>query len=360
MEKHDFIVAGAGPAGLKAGEFLAGAGKDVLILEKRKAEELGQKLCAGAMSPKIYPSMPPEIVDQAVHRVNIYSKSSNCFVFESEKQFSNMISRAKLSKWQLDKAMKAGVLLQDEEHIKGIDFKNKILTTKGGREYNYEKLVGADGSHSLIRKKLGLQTKETFVCFQWTLKNKEGVEDASFWFDISNFGYSGMYLFPHGDYVKMGGGGPYVRGPLKDYIEATKRFFENKGYDLSSGKYGIETINLSYMGHKFGDVTLLGDAAGFPEPILGEGMAYALFSAELEFADGIGAQGKRRDWLEKFLFSNRKMTNFFINHPYSFLQHFDSVRSSVDKILDKTFSGNNILSKIFQMGINQIWLKGRY
>jgi flavin-dependent dehydrogenase len=361
MEKHEFVIVGAGPAGLKAGELLAKARKDVLILDKKKAEDLGNKLCAGAMSPKIYSSIPQEIVEQPIYRVNIYSKAFKRLVLETERPSSKMISRAALAEWQLDQALNVGANLNDNEKITKIDMKNKILTTDKGKEYKYEKLIGADGSHSLIRKELGLHVKDTFVCFQWTLKNKGHEEDASFWFNVTDYGYSGMYLFPHGDTIKLGGGGPYVRGPLKDYIDATKKFFEKRELDLvNNEEYGIDTINLSYSGHRFKDVTLLGDAAGFPEPMLGEGMAYAMYSAELEFKDGEGAKGKRRDELERYLFTNKKLANTYINKPYKSLQNFTFVRKVPDKVVDKTCSGDNLLYKIFKFGVDHIWMKGRY
>jgi phytoene dehydrogenase-like protein len=43
MERHEFIVAGGGIAGLTAAAYLAKAGKDVLLIEKNEA-------CGGMMS----------------------------------------------------------------------------------------------------------------------------------------------------------------------------------------------------------------------------------------------------------------------------------------------------------------------
>jgi len=43
MEKHEVVIVGAGPAGLKAAELLGRAGKDVLVIERGKEEKIGDK-----------------------------------------------------------------------------------------------------------------------------------------------------------------------------------------------------------------------------------------------------------------------------------------------------------------------------
>ena len=49
-ESVDVLVAGAGPAGLRAAQVLAEAGREVLVVERQP--RIGPKTCAGALSPK--------------------------------------------------------------------------------------------------------------------------------------------------------------------------------------------------------------------------------------------------------------------------------------------------------------------
>lgn len=43
MEKHEVVIVGAGPAGLKAAEILAENGKDVLVIERSPEKRIGAK-----------------------------------------------------------------------------------------------------------------------------------------------------------------------------------------------------------------------------------------------------------------------------------------------------------------------------
>jgi len=50
MEDVEHLIVGAGPAGLRAAQVLAEAGREVLVLEKRP--EIGPKTCAGGLTLK--------------------------------------------------------------------------------------------------------------------------------------------------------------------------------------------------------------------------------------------------------------------------------------------------------------------
>ena len=50
METVEHRIVGAGPAGLRAAQVLAEAGREVLVVEKHS--EIGPKTCAGGLTPK--------------------------------------------------------------------------------------------------------------------------------------------------------------------------------------------------------------------------------------------------------------------------------------------------------------------
>jgi flavin-dependent dehydrogenase len=279
MEKHEIVIVGAGPAGLTAAKILAEKGKEVLIVEKEKDKDIGNKVCAGAISPKTINIFPEELFETFTHKISFFTPSLKELTIESEKPFMGMVSRLELGQWQLDRAMKAGASLSDNTEAKGVDTEEKVLrTTKG--DIKYEKLIAADGTTSVIRKSLGLKRKE-FLCFQWTLPNTKH-DKLEVYLSFTRFGFGAMYLFPHDDYIVIGGGGADPRKPIKDFRDYTRKFFE-KRFDFSSATYGAAGVSFDYKGHRFGDITLLGDAGGFGHLVSGEGISQAILSAEMEF-----------------------------------------------------------------------------
>jgi flavin-dependent dehydrogenase len=59
MKIFDAIVVGAGPAGAMAGNFLARAGLDVLLIEKSRFPR--RKVCGGGLTHRAYKEIPFEI-----------------------------------------------------------------------------------------------------------------------------------------------------------------------------------------------------------------------------------------------------------------------------------------------------------
>ena len=57
VESIDVVVTGAGPAGLRAAQVLAEAGREVLVVERQA--RVGPKTCAGGLSPKTVRELQP-------------------------------------------------------------------------------------------------------------------------------------------------------------------------------------------------------------------------------------------------------------------------------------------------------------
>lgn len=299
MEKHEIVIVGAGPAGLTAAKRLAEKGEEVLIVEREKDKDIGNKVCAGAISPKTINIFPEKLFETFTHKISFFTPSLKELTVESEKPFMGMVSRLELGQYMLDEALNSGASLKDNCEVKKIDVKEKTLN---GGEIGYEKLIAADGTTSVIRRALGLKRKE-FLCFQWTLPNTTH-DRLEIYLSFTRFGFGAMYLFPHDDYIVVGGGGADPRRPIKDFRDHTKKFFE-KRFDFSSATYGAAGVSFDYKGHRFGDITLLGDAGGFGNLITGEGISQAILSAEMEF-------GSEKDKIRERIVLPKKRHNLML------------------------------------------------
>ena len=313
----DVLIIGAGPAGSFAAERLAKAGTRVALFDGRPEGE--PKACGGGVTAKALKAWPHLLgaVGRTVDELEMYSPSGKRLHLHLEEPFA-IYSRIAFDNYLRDLALAAGAeVIFDKVSARS------ILRTPGGwkvrgpsgREWTGTILVGADGANSGIAKKLAgpLSASDMEVAFGYRAPlPQSGVAPTVVAFLPRWVGYA--WAFPRPDHISFG-------------IATTQDAFDHKALDellwqfmigyylqregskakiwASSQDERANTIreNLSSTAERYAaripglsDQTwdkrrasgdgwaLLGDAAGFADPVTGEGIYYALRSAEL-FAD---------------------------------------------------------------------------
>jgi len=323
MEKHEVVIVGAGPAGLKVAQTLAECGKkDVLVLEKLPEDRIGDKVCAGALTPKTMRELrPPEdILDVKTYDFIIHLPKDDVIIRDKDigKLYMPMVTRHKLGQWQMKTALDAGAEIRGNSRISKINVNNKTLLVNDTIEIGYNILIGADGSNSVVRKTLNLKNKG-WIC---TNNNVPGDYNDMEWFiDSSQFGISVPYIFPHRHYGAFGIN--IFESNIPPNSEKVSRFNKicKEKYGIIPSEYegGAKLINSNYQGYRFGNIYLVGDAGGFASPLHAEGIFWAVRSGRLVAKEIIGENVKTE--MKEFLRMHKKhkamisMSNFYTILP---------------------------------------------
>lgn len=325
--EFDVLIIGAGPAGSFAAERLGKAGTRVALFDGRPEGE--PKACGGGVTAKALKAWPHLLgaVGRTVDELELYSPSGKRLHLSLEEPFA-IYSRIAFDNYLRNLAAKAGADVIFEK----VSARNIVRTGQGwrvggasGREWIGKVLVGADGANSGIGKKLAgpLSPSDMEVAFGYRAPLPQNGEAPTVVAFLPRWvGYA--WAFPRPDHISFG-------------IATTQDAFNHKALDellwqFMTGYYlqrenskariwasnhdaGAETIreNLSSTAERYAaripglsDETwdqrrasgdgwaLLGDAAGFADPVTGEGIYYALRSAEL-FADAY-LEGKLEEY----------------------------------------------------------------
>jgi geranylgeranyl reductase len=109
--------------------------------------------------------------------------------------------------------------------------------------------------------------------------NKE-FEDIEIHYDFDRFGPWYSWIAPHKGITSIGVGGIPRLISTKKIKENLIKWCAENDYDISDAKFEGAPINGIYQGYRFNDKFLIGDAAGFPSPLTGEGIYFAMASGE--------------------------------------------------------------------------------
>ncbi|MEA2004332.1 MAG: NAD(P)/FAD-dependent oxidoreductase [archaeon] len=314
-DMYDVIIAGGGPAGSIAAERAARDGLDVLMLEK--AVYPRNKTCGGGVSQKsldVIGGIDKELIERETFGARIFLPDYRNFAGMLDDRVAVMTRRENLDHWLANRAEDAGAVVQDGEAVKDVLFNKdcvEVVTSKN--RYRSRMIIGSDGVNSTVAKRSGIRTRwgdDIGLCLEAEVKLGEtAVEECvgdrltEFYF-IGDRGYG--WIFPKRDRISIGIGefAPRVDDLKGSFNRFVRDVSLQKNIDIEGRISGINNYRIptgGYPRRTHGDrVLLAGDAAGFVDPFLGEGIYYAVKSGEIA-ADVAAGAVESDDFSERFL-----------------------------------------------------------
>jgi flavin-dependent dehydrogenase len=285
METVEHLIVGAGPAGLRAGQVLAEAGREALVVEKRA--EIGPKTCAGGLTPKTVAILRglglPESAGLA--RVGqVAFAPGHPVTLDPDGTTVVTLSRRQLGRYQAAWTRAAGGEVRAGCPVGKLDLAGKTAVV-GGVRMGWRHLIGADGSDSAVRRALRLPSPRLYFAAEYNL---EGVRLEPLRVECDReLGGGYFWVFPHDDYTSVGAvASKHVVRPavLRAYLDARleRMRLAGHGEPLEGAALEVDFRGL----HFAGGIHLAGDAAGVPSALTAEGIYSALLTGE-EVARGI-------------------------------------------------------------------------
>ncbi|HEX6668705.1 MAG TPA: FAD-dependent monooxygenase [Gemmatimonadales bacterium] len=279
MESVEHLIVGGGPAGLRAAQVLAEAGREALVAEKH--EEIGPKTCAGGLTPKAVSllrdlGLPPDVGLARVGRVAF--GLGRPVELDPELTVVVTLSRRRLGGYQASWTRAAGAEVRAGCAVRELDLAARTATV-GGRPVRWRHLIGADGADSAVRRALGLPHSRAWFAAEYNLPDVR-LEPLRVECDPAlRGGY--FWVFPHDDYTSVGAvSAKHAVRPadLRAYLD---RRLARMGLEGSGAPFEAATLEVEFRGFHFpGHVHLAGDAAGVPSSLTAEGIYPALLAGE--------------------------------------------------------------------------------
>ena len=301
MESYEVVIVGAGPGGLTCAQYLAEHGRKVLLLEQNS--EIGPKVCAGGLTGHSIEHfrIPRDLFDYQFKEISLHTPLQSR-VFKLGEPYTNTIDRKNLGQWQLRKLQKTSAKIRTNAKVNKI-FKDHIIVNNS-EEIRYKYLIGADGTNSLVRRFVGLKTKNLVIAIQYIVPGDTYKKFEMFLAPkLFSVGYA--WIFPHKGYASIGCGCEPSVFSSKELMANFEIWLKQRNIDISKAKYEAFPISYDYQGYKFGNVYLIGDAAGLASGLTGGGIHQAMVSGE-EAAKSIINKDYVSRRMEEVLESNNK------------------------------------------------------
>jgi geranylgeranyl reductase family protein len=301
----DVIVAGAGPAGAVAARTLAAAGIDTLLVDRAAFPR--NKPCGGGLSARAlrrFPWLDAAIDGIDVHRIqrlHLEGPKDSRLEIDDAETCVVLVRRVEFDAALVRQAVDAGARVTSGFEITQAEQTPDAVTlqARDGRRLRARLVVAADGVHSVVAKRLGVNARWPRRSLAIDMMEETPVETLRaarpdvLWVAYAHEGLDGYaYVFPKVRHVNVGIG--CVLSHFDDAIEDApytlqQRFVSSlvsRGVlDGASDRRSFTPFLIPIGGPlaraAHGRVLFAGDAGGFVHAITAEGIFYAMVSGEL-------------------------------------------------------------------------------
>ena len=358
---YDLIIVGGGPSGASAGRAAGKKGLSTLLLEKEDFPRY--KPCGGVLSSYglscLDFKLPESVIERNISKVRVHFRDR--FVEGmKESNLALLISRKVFDNYLLEKARETGIEVHTGEKVLDCFEKEDCVEVRTtDNTYLGRFVLIAEGSGGVLKYKVRPRDKRTEYCLG--LVSEISDEDEAIrsrlpgtidiHFGIAQGGYG--WIFPHAGYYSAGvvGTAQYLEHPKRVMLD----FLQENGF---SGSFPVHSHIIPVGGVKRKTVNsrllLSGDAAGFVDAFLGEGMAYAIRSGQLA-AEAVADlvmydlklnrlkvyESACRQEFGNYLASSLKLEKIMHRFPETSFKLAVTNREILDKYLDEVVTNRN-------------------
>ena len=310
MEKFDVIVVGAGTAGCLAAKTTGEAGLSVCLIDRKRKEEIGEKICGDALGEHHLKNLHLEKpqngeLEKRIEGIKIYSPDlETVFTIEHEDFVGYLLNRRLFGQWLLKKALDEGAVLLDSTQCLEPTIEKGFVTGVSVKDFKTGKniqlrgnvVLDASGFLAVIRRKLPKQmgieievaNEDVEACYREIRQLRQEAENTKYCEiylnqNVTPGGYS--WIFPKSGAKVNAGLGVCMRGkfpnPKNQFYKhiLTKPMFEGSLLLNCGAWYDPTRKPLDNMVGN--GIAIIGDAACLVNPIHGGGIGPSMLSGYL-------------------------------------------------------------------------------
>lgn len=341
MNHFDVAIIGSGPSGASAAFHLAKKGLKTLIIEKETLPRY--KTCGGGFVFRGRKDLPfdiTDVIEREFYTIDIYLGEKLHFKTHREEPTITMIMRDAFDNLIVEKAKELGVTILENNKLTSLNFlEDKVILTTSKNKVSANFVIAADGALSVTAKMAGWKedTRNLIPALEYEVE----VSDEDFnrlkdevRFDIDAIPYGYAWNFPKKNHLSIGVATvKRTKINLKKYYQ---EYLKTIGITsiISETQHGFQIpVAPRTDGFVQNRTFLIGDAAGFADPITAEGISNAIRSGLLvaeaiDESNGVYMQAKELYlqklnkkilpelktgiWLSKWFYNQKTVRNILL------------------------------------------------